>query len=93
MSELLQSAFSLLLIGMITVFAILGLVVLTGRLLISLVNRFDPQTRDRFIGTPKTIFKPKPKAISRATLVAITAAVDAVTQGQGKITHIEKQKK
>jgi oxaloacetate decarboxylase gamma subunit len=91
MSELLQSAFSLLLIGMITVFAILGLVVLTGRLLIYLVNRFDPQTRDRFIGTPKTIFKPK--TIPRAQLAAITAAVEAITEGKGKISHIEKEKK
>jgi len=92
MSPDIQSALSLLLIGMITVFIILGLVVLSGRILISMVNRFDPQLElNRFSGTPKTIFKPK--SINRKHLAALTATVDVVTAGQGKIIKIEKVKK
>ena len=42
MTESLHSALIVLLIGMITVFVVLSLVVLTGKLLIYLVNEFGP---------------------------------------------------
>ena len=91
MSPDLQTAFSLLIIGMISVFIILFLVVMAGKGLIRLVNNYFPEPKDSSpIDIPKTIYRQR--AISKAQIVAITAAVDAVTQGQGIITHIEKEK-
>lgn len=70
-----STAFSLLAIGMITVFVVLALVVLTGNLLIRFVNRISSEE----------------DTISPSKVAAITAAVDAFTQGKGRITKIEKQ--
>jgi len=69
-----STALSLLTIGMITVFLVLLLVVVTGNILIHLVNRFS-QNNDQ---------------ISGAKIAAITGAVEAFTQGSGHITRIEK---
>lgn len=79
--ELLQSL-SVLAVGMITVFSILGLVVLTGQTLIRIVNRMTP---DPAPATPAV-----KSAISKGKLTAIVATVDIVTEGKGKITKIEK---
>jgi Na+-transporting methylmalonyl-CoA/oxaloacetate decarboxylase gamma subunit len=65
-----------MLIGMITVFFILSLVVLTGQLLIYLVNRFTP--------TPPPI----PNE-DEGDLAAIIAAVDIITEGKGRIESIK----
>lgn len=82
-----------MIVGMVTVFAILGLVVLSGRLLIKFVNRFFPESR---------LPNPAPAPISTApsqisttqqsksTLAAIVTAVDIITKGKGKIDEIEK---
>ncbi|MEQ8238749.1 MAG: hypothetical protein RIA69_06025 [Cyclobacteriaceae bacterium] len=77
-----SSAWSLLVIGMLTVFVVLTLVVLTGKLLISLVNRFgeDPSSR----------YGNNQNAISNNEIAAITAAVEAFTGGEGRIQKIEK---
>jgi oxaloacetate decarboxylase gamma subunit len=69
-----STALSLLAIGMITVFVVLALVVLTGNLLIRIVNRISPEQ----------------DGIAPAKIAAITAAVGAFTQGRGRITKIEK---
>ncbi len=68
----LSTALSLLAIGMITVFIVLLLVVLTGNILIRIVNRLSEDQ------------------ISAAKVAAISGAVEAFTQGRGKITKIEK---
>ncbi len=70
----LSTALSLLAIGMITVFIVLLLVVLTGNILIRVVNRLS-LSEDH---------------ISAAKVAAISGAVEAFTQGRGKITKIEK---
>lgn len=70
-----STALSLLAIGMITVFLVLLLVVLTGNVLIRLTNRFS-QNDDQ---------------ISAAKVAAISGAVEAFTQGRGHITRIEKK--
>ncbi len=70
----LSTALSLLAIGMITVFIVLLLVVLTGNVLIRLVNRLSLTEGQ----------------ISAAKVAAISGAVEAFTQGRGKITKIEK---
>lgn len=75
-------ATTLLFVGMITVFIILFLVVVTGNLLIIFVNKYIPE-------------KPK-MAIPQSTLQgnklsAIVAAVEIVTKGRGRITKIRKE--
>ena len=74
-----SAALTLLMIGMITVFVVLLLVVLVGNLLIYFVNRFL-SSEDSNSGS----------AISSKEVAVLTAAVEAVTQGQGTITKIEK---
>jgi oxaloacetate decarboxylase gamma subunit len=70
----LSTALSLMAIGMITVFLVLALVVITGNLLIRLINRVTPEL----------------DGISPAKVAAITAAVESFTFGKGNITNIEK---
>ena len=90
MTENLHTAFTVLAVGMVTVFTILSLVVLTGKLLIAAVNKFAP--------APKALSKKRSKkSLSKTlagkekeTIAALVAAVEAVTGGQGKITSIEK---
>lgn len=90
MSPDVQTALSLLLIGMLSVFVILFLVVSAGRFLIYIVNTYFPvAANEKNLGVPRTIYSPK--SINRKKLAAITAAVDHITHGQGKIVSIEKQ--
>ena len=88
--ENLNLALSLLLVGMITVFAILYLVVLIGNVVIRLTNRFiTPET----IAVKKEIAAGKAKPTNPAKIAAVIAAVDAVTGGKGKIEKIDKNEK
>jgi len=75
MNPELSTALTLLAIGMITVFIVLLTVVLTGNLLIRLVNKWAPDSDE----------------ISGQTLAVLTAAVDEFTGGKGKISKVEKQ--
>ncbi len=75
----LYTALTLLLIGMITVFVVLFLVVSVGNLLIYFVNRYLPADQG-----------PTDSSISSKKVAVVTAAVEAVTQGKGVITKIEK---
>ena len=82
METTVSNAFLLLAIGMITVFVVLSIVVLSGSVLISLVNKYapDPVKESKLV---------KP-LISNKEIAVITAVVDHVTQGRGKIESIEK---
>ncbi|MEM9324058.1 MAG: oxaloacetate decarboxylase [Bacteroidota bacterium] len=76
----LSTALTLLLIGMITVFVVLLLVVLVGNLLIFFVNRYlSPQDQD-----------PDSTGISAKEVAVLTATVEVITQGKGVIERIEK---
>lgn len=84
MESTVSNAFLLLGIGMITVFVVLSIVVLSGSFLISLVNRFAPEpVKDSKLVTP---------LVSNKEIAVLTAVVDHVTQGKGKIESIEKIK-
>lgn len=85
MEENLNNAFSLMVVGMITVFLILLLVVLIGNLLIRITNRYWPLPE----GPGKK--GGGPKAINSGTLTAIVAAVEVVTAGRGSITKIDRE--
>lgn len=80
-------AFGTLLIGMITVFTVLALVVATGRGLIWAVNR---NTKELPSVKKSTVRKPIQEEINAQKMAAIVAAVEIITNGKGKITSIEK---
>lgn len=82
----LNVALELLAVGMITVFIILSLVFLLGRLIIILVNRFFPE-----LGKP--LVTKVTSAISPKKLAVLTAVVHKITHGKGHVSHVEKLKK
>ncbi len=77
-----STALTLLVIGMVTVFLVLLLVVTTGNLLIAFVNRFVGEEVPKNSGNISDISPNK--------VAAITAAVEAFTEGKGHITKIQK---
>jgi oxaloacetate decarboxylase gamma subunit len=84
----LQTALLLLVVGMITVFAILSLVVFTGRILIWVVNKyFSPEEKLNFDYKVPYIDE---ASINKKKLAAIMAAVEVATAGEGKVLKIEK---
>jgi oxaloacetate decarboxylase gamma subunit len=83
----LVEAFGTLLVGMITVFTVLALVVATGRALIWSVNRTTkelPSVKKGAIQKSKL-----QEEINAQKMAAIVAAVEIITNGKGKITSIE----
>ncbi len=94
MSPELNKAFLVLVVGMITVFIILLLVVITGKLLIRFVNRYFP-VEEKENSPP---IKPAPvfqsiDGIPANKMAAIIAAVEAMTKSKGRIRRIEQLKK
>lgn len=83
MESNINNALILLAIGMITVFVILALVVFAGNLLIKIVNRYAPQNAETNRYADRNQVAP-------SIIAAITAVVDTVTVGQGKIEKIER---
>ena len=83
--ENLSTAFMLMAVGMVTVFIILLAVILLGKLLTLLVNRYAPAEEVAPAKHPKA-----PAPIPGNILAAITAAVNVITQKKGHITKIEK---
>ena len=72
-----QTALSLLVIGMLSVFVILSLVVLAGRTLIGIVNKYFSETsEEKIVKIPTSVYRPS--AIPREKLAVIAAAVEAV---------------
>ena len=91
MAENIQTALTLMAVGMITVFSILGLVVLTGKVLVNVINqRYQAEKRPVFVHRTKMTNRRKEGRVSEAQIAAIVAAIDAITAGQGKIEKIEK---
>ena len=84
--ENLETAFLLMVVGMATVFVILLIVSYLGKLLISLVNKYAPEE----VVSVKQTSSQAPVPIPGNILAAITAAVNVVTQGKGKVTKVEK---
>lgn len=84
MESTVSNAFLLLGIGMITVFAVLSIVVLSGQVLIALINKYAPEpVKKSKLITP---------LISNKEVAVITAVVEHITQGKGKLESIEKIK-
>ena len=74
----------LMAVGMTTVFIILALVVLGGKLTIIITNKFAAVVEPTVVRTmPST-------GIESTKIAAITAAVESITEGKGHITEIKK---
>jgi oxaloacetate decarboxylase gamma subunit len=69
----------LLVVGMVTVFAVLSLVVGTGNLLIRLVNRLEKDNQNQ-------------EKVTEAHTAVLAATVSIVTQGKAQIVKINKTK-
>ena len=80
MESTISNGFLLLLVGMLTVFLILALVVVSGRLLINITNRMHKETAP---ASPADTIDSKHVAL-------LSAVVEHVTAGQGSITSIRK---
>jgi len=82
MNSDLEISLQLLLVGMTTVFVILLIVVLSSKLLIALVNRFEPETAIKESNSSARI----PNEIQ----TVIAKAVHEISAGRARIEKIEK---
>ena len=73
-------------IGLLTVFLVLLVVVLTGKVIIWFVNSFFEPAR---AGSSATVAGNRSRVNPRV-VAAITAAVNSASGGKGRITNIEK---
>ena len=90
MGESISTAVLVSAVGMFTVFVILGLVVLTGKVLIRIVNTFFPiiETEPTPSITPNNQIRNK--SFDKLKLAAIISTIDTITHGKGKVSKIEK---
>ena len=78
------SVWTLLVVGLGTVFCALLLIIGMGNLLISVINRFFPEEEPKAqVATANAAIAPNIKA-------AIESAVNTITAGKGKVESIEK---
>lgn len=82
MSENYQLAIQLLLVGMLSVFFILGIVVSLGKILILTVNKFSSDVKPSHL--------PKVRSLDNKKVAVISSVVDTITQGEGVIRSIKK---
>lgn len=73
----------LMVVGMVTVFIILLIVIYFSKFLISLVNKFAPSEEHVKISPQRAI-------ADNDSVAAIKAAVKVLTAGKGKVVKIEK---
>ena len=84
MNEEIEFGLTIMAVGMITVFSILTLVVLGGKIMILLINRFTPDLEE--LNPPQLVSQ----TISNVKISVLASAVTAVTNGKGRIEQIEK---
>ncbi|OQB30505.1 MAG: oxaloacetate decarboxylase subunit gamma [Bacteroidetes bacterium ADurb.Bin174] len=79
----LNEALIITVVGMVTVFFILFLIIFVGNLLIRFCNKYLPE---------EVRVKKSDKSDDRAPQIhrAIEAAIDVFTKGKGKVTNIRK---
>lgn len=77
------TVWTLLAVGMATVFCVLLLVIGIGNLLISVINKFFPEEETTAPIATKSSVSPNVK-------MAIESAVNSITGGKGKVESIEK---
>lgn len=87
MNDNVNLALQLLLVGMGSVFIILGIVVLVGRSLISIVNKYSPAVEKPAINRKKSATT---TSLDAKNLAVLTAVVDTITKQRGVLTTVEK---
>lgn len=75
---------TLMVIGMITVFAILLIVIYLSKLLITLINRIAPDE------TRPARRQPEAEAVSPVIMNVIAATVSRITGGKGAVRSVER---
>ncbi len=86
MTDDFSTALMLMAVGMITVFTILALIVTFGNVLIRIVNKYFPEEV-----LEKTSVATRTSGIDSKKIAVITAVVDVITGGRGKVTGIGKK--
>ena len=76
----------LMVIGMLTVFAILLIVINLGKVLIKVVNAIAPEEQP----APKKAAKTAPTAIDARTMAILEQAVSQITGGKGHVASARK---
>ncbi|MCG8696492.1 MAG: OadG family protein [Bacteroidales bacterium] len=84
MEQNIGEALSIMVVGMVTVFIILWLVVIIGNGIVWFTNKFLPEV---IVETKKRV---EADTDSNGKIAAIVAAVDIVTNGKGKVTKITR---
>ncbi|MBK8808003.1 MAG: OadG family protein [Bacteroidales bacterium] len=83
-----EQAFLLLLVGMISVFASLFIVVFVGNLIILFVNKYVPE--EVKVVRKSEFVQQNSQSIPASKVAAISTAVSLITGGRGVVTKIEK---
>ncbi|MCQ2489739.1 MAG: OadG family protein [Clostridia bacterium] len=86
--SLIEQAVTLMIVGMITVFAVLGLVIVLGNALIRFVNKYVPEEVAPV--APKAAAAAAPAAIAPDVMTAVELAVAQITGNKGKVEKISK---
>lgn len=84
MSEEIEFGLTIMAVGMITVFSILGFVVLGGKVMIFFINKSTP---DKTVQPVSNIVA---QSINNTKISILVSTVASVTMGKGKITKIKK---
>jgi oxaloacetate decarboxylase gamma subunit len=84
MEETMYFGSMIMAVGMTTVFTLLALVVLGGKLTILFTNKFANEQQ------PLMVRQVVSGSNDSSKIAAITAAVETITQGKGHITEIKK---
>ncbi len=83
--ENIPEALKLLVVGMLTVFAILLIVIYLGKVLIAVINKFAPED---IIAKKQSKFETVP--VDANTSAIINEAVKQLTNGKGRVSNISK---
>ena len=90
MSDAIQTGLMLFAVGMITVFSVLAIVVLTGKFLIGIVNRIIPEV-NLANGSGRTKAPSTSVSRDKRKVAAVITAAMITTKGKGRITKIERK--
>ncbi|MCD8260463.1 MAG: OadG family protein [Bacteroides sp.] len=87
--ENIQIGLLLMVVGIVTVFLILLILIYLSQSLIVLVNKFAPEEEVK--SRPVTALALAGGTLPSGTLATISAAVSVVTGGKGKVVKVEKK--
>lgn len=86
-SNIFMEALKLLVVGMVTVFTILLIVIYFGKALIAIVNKVAPEEVKKSAAAPQPATQVDP-----TTMSVIQAAVSQLTGGKGTVSKVEPMK-